>query len=198
MLEELRDHLIAVGMDEILADEIHDAYYDGGTGLARQYGLVSKFNADEIERLIEEWQKEVGEAGGRSDGHQGRRGGEGDAHREGDQAGVQEDQKDLDRAGAEAAGREDRQEAGAVDPAPGENLLAASGHRGDDRVDQQERRDGLPQRRDPQEVMIMSPAEQLRRARCRALAMTIDETEESIRDDPRLTRTRNAGCSRKF
>jgi hypothetical protein len=32
--------------------------------------------------------------------------------------------------------------------------------------------------------MIMSQAEQLRRARCRALAMTIDETEESIRDDP--------------
>jgi len=65
MIEELRDYLIRYGYNGEDADEIHDAYYDGGIEKAVksfQWADDETHNySGELLDVIEDWQKEVGE-----------------------------------------------------------------------------------------------------------------------------------------
>jgi len=59
MIEELNEYLMRHGMDEAIANDIHDAFVNGGV-----YGVREWAEGEFVEGIIqkvEDWQKEVGE-----------------------------------------------------------------------------------------------------------------------------------------
>lgn len=59
MIEELCEFLVRHGMKSELADDVHDEYAARGTEAAAQ--CAAELRKRKVRRLIERWQKEVGE-----------------------------------------------------------------------------------------------------------------------------------------